>query len=362
MKILFFNRNIGYGGASKIMAGLASSLASHGHAITFLSSEGFDVLQPLHENIIRVEKNMTRIRVRGIKRIAEIVALHKYLKKNQFDIAIAFLSPQKYMLALACKLTGTKVLLSERGDPGKKTRKHKVLDRIMEHATNNADMYVFQTEGAKGCYPLKVQKRSVIIPNPVLDGNIPLPFKGERKKTIVNVARLEIFQKRQDVLLEAFAKIAFEFPGYKLALYGDGPDEIKLKRMAEEKNLTGRVLFMGVSRDIYNDIKDVALFVLSSDYEGIPNALMEAMSIGLPCISTDCSPGGARVLIHSGQNGLLVPASDPDKLAHAMAYMLAHTKKAEGMGAQALRIVHEFSKEEIFGRWENFMHEGLRRQ
>ncbi len=345
-----------------MMAGLATDLASHGHAITFLTSEGFEVLQPLHESITHVEKNMTRIRVKGIKRIDEIIKLYKYIKKNRFDIAVAFLSPQKYMLALACKLTRTKVLLSERGDPRKKIKNHKLLDGILEHATNNADMYVFQTEGARGYYPKKVQKRSVIIPNPVLDRNIPSSFKGGRKKIIVNVARLEIFQKRQDVLIEAFARISLKFPDYKLALYGDGPDEMQLKRMADEQDLTGRVLFMGVSRDIYDNVKDAALFVLSSDYEGIPNALMEAMSVGLPCISTDCSPGGARVLINSGQNGLLVPPGDPDRLAQAMAYMLTHAKEAEGMGDQALRIINEFSKEEIFGRWENFMRGGLHRQ
>jgi glycosyltransferase involved in cell wall biosynthesis len=270
---------------------------------------------------------------------------------------VAFLAPSTYLLTLACKFTKTKVLISERTDPNRKKGKDSFLFKVIEYLVNTADAFVFQTEGARSYYPKEVITKSIVIPNPVVNKNIPKQYQGGREKVIVNVARLTIYQKRQDVLIKAFSKVLSKYPDYRLRLYGDGPDEFVLKKLVKELNIIDNVLFMGVSHDVYNDIRKAALFVLSSDFEGIPNALLEAMSMGLPCISTDCSPGGARLLIKENENGLLVPTGDPDKLAKAMEYILSHPTEASKMSNKALEVVDEYAEGRIYAEWESFIND-----
>jgi len=358
MKILFFNTNIGYDGASKMMIAVANYLASHTHDVTFLTYENADVIQSLHENVKHEHRILQKHMITGIRRIEQIITLNKYIRQNRFDIAVAFISPSKYLLTLAGKFAKTKVLISERGDPNiRNPGWKKFISNAIEYMVNTADAFVFQTEGAQSYFPKKVIAKSTVIPNPVVNKNIPVQYQGKREKSIVNVARLDIFQKRQDVLIEAFFKVLPKFSDYKLKLYGDGPDEVSLKKLTEELNIVESVLFMGVSHDVYEDIKKDALFVLSSDFEGIPNALIEAMSIGLPCISTDCSPGGARLLIKDKENGLLVPAGNSDEMAKAIEYMLSHRMEAVKMSNNALNVVDEYAEDKIYAEWESFIND-----
>ena len=167
------------------------------------------------------------------------------------------------------------------------------------------------------------------------------------------MGRLDIFQKRQDLLIEAFKKIAADYPDFILEFIGDGPDMEKLKAMSSDMN--DRILFPGVSENVQKDIRKASMLVLSSDFEGIPNALMEAMSLGVPCISTDCRPGGAAEILINGENGLLVPAGDSGKLAEAMRKYLDDPEFAEQMGRNAINIADTFSQEKILDQWISFI-------
>ena len=111
---------------------------------------------------------------------------------------------------------------------------------------------------------------------------------------------------------------------------------------------------MGLSTDVANDIKDAKCFVMSSDYEGLPNALLEAMALGLPCVSTDCEGGGPAMMIENGVNGLLVPMRDEKALADAMLYMLRNPEEAEHMGRAARETAEGFRPDAIFARWKQY--------
>lgn len=363
MKILFFNANIGYDGASKMMAAVANYLALHNHDVTFLTYENSEIYQPLHKCVRHKQIMLQKLIIKGIRRIDQVFILHKHIKQNKYDIALAFLSPPKYLLTLACKFTNTRVLISERGDPYIRLPGSKIfVSNALKYVVNTANAFVFQTKGAQSYYPKKVISKSIIIPNPVVNRNILKQYQGEREKAIVNVARFDIFQKRQDLLIKAFSKILNKYPEYKLKLYGDGPDEYILRKLTGELNITDKVLFMGVSHDVYKDIRKAALFVLSSDFEGIPNALLEAMSVGLPCISTDCSPGGARLLIRNKENGMLVPPDDLDEMAEAIEYMLSHTIETAKMAKNALNVVSEYTEDKIYSEWESFINDICKKQ
>jgi glycosyltransferase involved in cell wall biosynthesis len=355
MKILFFNSNIGYGGASKIFVSIANYLCENGHDVSILTFRDPGVMQPLHANIRHEHRVLYKNPIKPLERFGEILALHNYIKAGNFDVALAFLWPSKYILTLACKFTKTKVIVSERGDPSIGSSKHISGLGMIGKVVETADAFVFQTEGAQSYFPTQVIKRSIVIPNPVVNQNIPGQFKCVREKEIVNVARLDIFQKRQDLLIKAFAQVQSNHPDYVLKLYGDGPDEARLRNLASELGIEKKVFFMGVTRNVYEAIRRSSVFVLSSDFEGIPNALIEAMSVGMPCISTDCSPGGARLLIKDKENGLLVPINNVDKLAQAIGFVLSNPTEAEKMANNALGILSEYEESKIYAKWQCFI-------
>lgn len=359
MKILFVATNIGYGGASKMMVAVANHLAKK-HDVTFLTFRNSDVYQEVDERVKITHNELYKNKIKPLENIGQILALRKYIKKEKFDLAIAFLHPANYMVSIATKGLKTRSLLSERADPSLKTKGwykslSSILINILESTKKTADFYVFQTKEAKSYYPKKAQKNSVVIPNPLPDKAIPEPYSDEREKIIVNVARLENIQKRQDVLIKAFAEVNKALPEYELHLYGDGPDEEIIKKWASESSAKDKIKFMGVSRDVLNDIRDASLFVLSSDYEGIPNALLEALAVGLPCISTDCSPGGARVLIDSYENGIIVPCGDIEKLKDAMIEVLANKELQKKISKNAVNVIEKFNKEKILNMWSAFI-------
>ena len=139
-----------------------------------------------------------------------------------------------------------------------------------------------------------------------------------------------------------------------LHLYGDGDDETKLKEMAIGQE---RIVFEGVTNNVVEAIQNARIFVLSSDFEGIPNALIEAMSLGVPCVSTKCSPGGAELLIEDGKSGLLTPLGDVKALASAMKRFVDNQEEAEQMGQNATSIVEKFSEDKIFNLWNKEIHQ-----
>ena len=112
---------------------------------------------------------------------------------------------------------------------------------------------------------------------------------------------------------------------------------------------------MGVSERLPDEISGSALFVLSSDYEGMPNALIEAMALGLPCIATDCPCGGSGMLIENRKSGLLVPTGSVAELAAAIDYMLSHESEAARMGAEAGKIAARVEPHKISAEWLEFI-------
>jgi glycosyltransferase involved in cell wall biosynthesis len=156
-------------------------------------------------------------------------------------------------------------------------------------------------------------------------------------------------------MLEAFKQVVEKHPEYTLKFFGDGPDEEKMKSYAEELGISQNVCFCGRSDNILEDISHSEIFVLSSDYEGIPNSLLEAMSLGLPCVSTDCSPGGARMLIKDGENGLLVPRGDEDALASAILRMIEDRDFAVSCGKRAAEVRERFALPVILSAWEKYI-------
>ena len=112
---------------------------------------------------------------------------------------------------------------------------------------------------------------------------------------------------------------------------------------------------MGKTYDVVAAFQNALASVLSSDFEGIPNALLESMSLGVPSISTDCSPGGAAMLIRNKENGLLTPRGDAKALAEAMEYVILHPNEAEAMGETGMEVNQLYAEDVISVKWQSFI-------
>ncbi|ELC8456928.1 glycosyltransferase [Clostridium perfringens] len=356
MKILLIMSGINYSGASKMLVWLANKLVDEGNMVNIVTvyekAKNQEIDSRIKVSCLDIDLSMNRIIRNTIQLMNVSRKLINYMKKNKFDVVITFGDTPGIIVLLLKRLLNVKVIVSERADP---YTKKSSMDDFRRKLFGLADGIVFQTENAKEYFNNSIKEKSIVIPNPVVNKKIPEKFNGIRENKIVSVGRLEIVQKRQDLLIEAFDMINDNFPEVELFIYGDGENKEELETLVKRKNLLNKVKFPGATDNVYEVIKRAKLFVLTSDFEGIPNALIEAMSVGMPVISTDCSPGGAKMLIDNYKNGILVPCGDKEELSKAIRYILDNSERAEQMGKNALNILTTLNEEKIFSEWNRFI-------
>lgn len=351
MKIACVHAQIKLGGADRRLIDLANALARNGNEVKlYLMSEnnydGFPI-----EPSIKVECIAKKSKIPKTQFISNIFSLKDKLKQDGIDLAISFLYPINIQLMLAKKGTSVKTLISERGDPNSQP-KGGVWKFLRDKTYPCTDGMVFQTEGAKEYYVKNLGLGGKVIHNPVdLEDATAKPINN---KVIANIGLLEP-HKNQHRLLYAFSLFTKEHPEYKLRICGGGPLEVELKTYAKKLGIADKVIWMGKIPDAHIAVSGDDMFVLSSDFEGMPNALMEAMAMGMPCISSDCVPGGARELICDCKNGLLSVLDDGTDLAKKMAILADDPNYAAKLGKKASEIAKTHSSNHIYAQWINYI-------
>ena len=354
--LLFITTSLGYGGAAKVLCFIAQSLSARGYNVHIanIKSTYSGIEQHLSEKIAVYDVHSER--GRRIRRLEEFCKVKKLARSIGADVVIGFTYYPNIMASMTAKCLGVKSIISERGDPYQ-TIGNGFISKCMLTIINSADGAVFQTDGAKNFYEKKLQSRGQVIPNPIF-----LPAEGVPKrknesitKTIVSVGRLDNRQKRFDVTLEAFAVFLQSHPEYTLRIIGDGPDERDIRVQCKLLKIENKVKFMGKSSHTMQDIANDGIFLITSDFEGISNSLLEAMALGLPCVSTDHSPGGARFLINDHQNGLLVPVGDASKVAKALSEFADDPIFAEQCGENAKMVTERFAPKRIIAEWDSYI-------
>lgn len=353
MKCLFVAPGMLFGGAERVMSILANEWGKSNVETTILVTETEAISKySLSDKVTIIGCHEEKERAR-IPQFTVIKKVRDICKEWKPDVVISFYNDLCALTALGIIGLHIPLIYSERNDP--KRTNQRLLDRLYRMIVEcMADKIVFQTAGAQRCYSKRVQEKSTVILNPVNTNAFPSHDFSCEKSEIVSVGRLEA-QKNQKLLIDAFELIASDFPEYQLTIYGEGRLRKELEEYIKAKVLQERVFLPGNKNNIQEHIKDASLFVLSSDYEGIPNALIEAMAIGLPCVSTDCSPGGARELIKEEVNGLITPCGDARKLSSAMRMMLNNKVYAKGCGIEALKIRKKTDVKKISEDWLNYI-------
>ena len=353
MKLTLFIGSLTGGGAERVLCNLANFLTNKGHQVTIITNVETKGFYGLDDRVGRFvllfdneRKNSLFNFIRCMKR------LKKYVKNNSTDNYVVFLPLTTIMLlAFRRKISG-RVVVSERGDP---SQNGMVFKFLLKKWICRADGVVFQTYTAKKWYETYLKTaESEVIPNAINPAFIRSRYQGEKEKVIVGAGRFNE-QKNFPLLIRAFSKIAHEFPEYKLVIYGKGVLLESYKQLATELGVANRIEFPGYVPDMPERLEKASMFVLSSDYEGMPNALMEAMALGVPSISTDCGGGGARYLIQNEENGILIPQRDEDALVCAMRKVLSNKEFAEKLGCNARKLCETLAPENIYGEWEEFI-------
>ena len=357
MRILFITNSLGFGGAEKMLTFVANSLYARGHVVSIANLNRVPEYVNAHRR--EIAKGIAIYEMEpGFSKTAgeKLRFVLRTAKKENVDVLVGFTEVPNVIARIVGGLLGIPSIMSERGDPVRTGVGRGLKNRLVLALINTSRGGVFQTEGAMDFYGKGLQRRGVVIPNPIfVDGEIPQINYAEREKTVASVGRLDNFQKRYDVMLDAFKMFSQKHPQYKLKLYGKGADEELIRSWVVERDLENKVEFMGLTTQPMQDIASEGMFLITSDFEGISNALLEAMAVGLPCVSTDHTPGGARLLIQNGENGLLAPVEDAQGLAEAMCHFAEDPVFAEECGEKAKEVAVRFAPDRIMDMWEEYI-------
>ena len=342
MKIVFMISQLTNGGAEREVTAFANELVRLGEEVHIVCihdvKDDYAVDGRVHRHWLRT----SGISVRGLKGICTRLLMAAQLREIHGDVILSFYVPHEYYfrLFLATAFSKTRLVYTVRSNPDREISDKR--DRYKKDlACRFADGVWIQTEGQRRFFSEPMQKKLFEVGN-ILDSRFLEISRRDTEKIahFVSVGRLHP-QKNQKILIEAFERMIRRTGNTSatLTIYGRARNsyrrtEEELKVLIRQFHMEERIFLPGWVKDIEKKYEEADAFVLSSDYEGCPNALMEAMAAGMPCISTDC-PTGPSALITHGENGLLVPVGDVEALSQAMEYLIRQPQEANRLGREA---------------------------
>ena len=358
-KILFHLNSLAQGGAERVVSNLAHQFHKKGYEVLIATEWQGENEFVLEEGIRRIHVGLTKMD-EGKSRIGKLISRATHLRacilEEKPDVVVAFTRNPNYRALLAAAGTKIPVVAAVRTDPVGHYDKR--ADKIqIPLLFRRAAGFVFQTEGQRDFFPEYVRKKSQIILNPLNDKYLNAPEPSEKRKEVVQSGRLVDF-KNQQMLIKAFARVHEKHPDYVLKIYGpdskDGTKEILEKEIKEQK-AENFVFLMGGSDSLEKLLPEGEIFAFSSDWEGLPNALLEAMALGMPVVATDCPCGGPATVITHEKNGLLVPIKDEKAMAEGICRLIEDKELAQTLGKNAEKIRERANGEAVFEQWKAFL-------
>jgi GalNAc-alpha-(1->4)-GalNAc-alpha-(1->3)-diNAcBac-PP-undecaprenol alpha-1,4-N-acetyl-D-galactosaminyltransferase len=350
------------GGAERVISMMANYWAAKGWEINLLTFDGgteppFYDLDSQISHIPLGIAGYSPNPIMGIwNNLTRIQKLRTAIIDSKPNVVISFMHQTNEIVLLATRGLNLPVIVSERNDPAMQTI-GKVWTKLRQWTYPFADRIVVQTKRAGIYFSGKLQERIIVIPNPVLlPPNEKKPANrllGEKK--LIAIGRLEP-QKGFDLLLEAMSKLKNSYAEWTLTILGEGEWRSHLESLRDELGLGDRVHLVGRVTNPHEFLKQADIFIMSSRFEGFPNALCEAMACGLAVISTDC-PNGPREIIRDAVDGILVPNEDVSALATAIERLMSDEKKCRSLGDRAKEVTDRFGLEKVMLSWESLITE-----
>ncbi|MCE5188138.1 MAG: glycosyltransferase [Eubacteriales bacterium] len=351
-KLMVVTHKMSGGGCERVIAQLLNCFARDGIDCTLVTECGVPSFYDLPESVRQIYLTFDdTLKSTGIFRAYR--KLRKLVKQEKPDAVLALPEKVNVWTVLFLLGTGVPVVVSERNDPHRhpENRIKRILRKLVYPFAKG---FIFQTQDAADYFPKSIRKRGVVLDNPLDTSRIPAPHEGVRRKVICAAGRLHE-QKNFNLLIRAFARFYKTHHAYSLEIYGEGPEKNDLMKTASSLGVAAAVHLPGQSKTLLEDINDSEMFVLSSDYEGMPNVLIEAMACGLCCIATDCPIGGVRSLIEHGENGLLIPIRNERALLAAMTEVADNPTLAKQIGFRAAQIQERLDEVVVAAKWRKYL-------
>ena len=343
-RIVFFIGAMRGGGAERVVSIITAQLAELGYYVELLIYYDREIIYDIHPNVkvtIVEKENKTK------NKLKNTIWIRRYFKYNA-DIIISFLAPFNIMAVTSHIGLKSKIIVSDRNDP-RYVPENWFLRKFRNFTYRFADVVIVQTKDNCNYFSKEIQKKCAIIYNAVdIKEKRGSALLKPKKNMIVSVGRL-VPQKNQQLIIEALSSIKNELRDYSITFYGEGKERESLVALAQRNGISDRVFFPGNSDSVLDDITEAKLFVLSSKYEGMPNALIEAMCLGLPVISTKVS--GANDLIRNGENGILLENNKPQTMANAIKKVLYDPILQESLAKNATQLNDILDVKIIIRQW-----------
>ncbi len=355
MNILLTIGSLEAGGAERVLCALANYWVKQGHVVSLLTLKSPDAIPfyPLDSSINLIQMNQSHSRKRPwyqfiFNSIQCLFCMRKIFKTIKPDRIVSFMDLMNIATLLANVGLKYPVIVCERTDPH-----YQPLSRFYLWLRGwlypKAYKIATQTASAASYFPKKFSKKMVIIPNPVFEPSKHKTFYASDPKNIIAIGRLDIF-KDHKTLIQAFANLLSHNPHLILTIYGEGVERKNLEQLIQTLHLQNKVKLPGTITHVQEALLEADLFIFPSRYEGFPNALCEAMAVGLPVIASNVT--GNVDLVQDKKNGRLFPVGDVQALTNLALELLNDPTQCQVLGTQARRVSEDFKPETIFARWD----------
>lgn len=353
--IAMFISSLNKGGSERVLVNLAEYFYGKGYAVTIVTQYQTENEYGISDGIQRVYSEIPEEEIGG-SRIVNFAKrfgrLRNIWKKEKPDLILSFIGKNNMMAILTSRFLHIPTVISVRGEP-KEEYYSGVLRLAAKALFPMADGVVLQSRGSMEFFAPAVRRKSIILPNSLNPAFIREVYRGERERRIVSVGRVDA-NKNHIMIIKAFAALAGQYPDYELTIYGEGELRESLLHQIEEMGLQDRIHLPGSISNVAGAIYKASVFVLSSNSEGMPNTLIEAMALGIPSISTDCPCGGPAELIDDGENGILTKVDNWEELEKNLQKILSNDDFARKLSENAAKIQEKLNPDLINAKWEEY--------
>lgn len=354
-KIAFYIGSLAKGGAERVFVNLAAYFREEGYAVVMVTQYQKEEEYKLPDGMERVLSDIEEEKVsasRVVNFFRRLNKLHVIWKEQKADLVLSCIGKNNFMAVVTTMGTKTKAVVSVVGET-KEEYPSRGMRMLADFLFSRAAGVILQTERSKSFFCRKVREKAVILPNSLNPAFIMPRYEGVREKRIVSVGRMDA-NKNHEMQLRAFAALKDKYPDYTLEIYGDGELRSHIEETAAQLGIAERLFLPGVVQDVAARIEKASLFLLTSYSEGVSNALIEALALGLPVIATDVPSGGTEELMTDGVNGLVIPAGDQTALTRAMDRLLEEPDYADRLGREAARIQESLAPERVNSMWKAY--------
>ncbi len=367
MRLVFVISALSSGGAERVLVSLVKGLSARGHRITVVTMYGreldfFQLPAGVDRVALGLGEDTVGLWAKLVAHRRRTVALRRAIRASKPDAVISFLARTNVLVLAATVGLAAPVIAAEHTDPFREPLARS-WERLRRITYRRAARVVSVSEGVDRYFDWIAADRRAVIPNPVdfaeIEEAVPvvaLPWPH----AILAMGRLAP-EKGFDLLIEAFARLAARFPDWGLAILGEGGLRGRLETLAAGHGLAGRVLLPGAVPAPGATLKKADLFVLSSRWEVLPMALIEAMACGVAVVATECLPSAAE-WIRPGENAVLVSAEDAAGLAAAMNGLMQDPARRRLLGQNAAQSVRRFDLDRIVELWEELLQASTQRR